>query len=464
MGPLGWRLGSGVWPVQIVPPERLGEELVACVRRIGAPATRLDARRWESGAYRPVPTIIEAACMIYTRNGVADIAHARADQRNLRQTTQAIRAEIDEARAAGAKIVLFVTGIPGAGKTLCGLNAAFGDEAWRGTFLTGNPTLVHVLREALARDACSGKGDIGLARRRMEGVIQQLPRFRNHYVVARDECPAERVVVIDEAQRCWSADYAVRKTRDKPVRLTDSEPGHLLEIVGRHGGFAAIICLVGSGQEIHDGEGGLAEWGNALRTRPEWRAIAAPDAAGVGDPRRHLGALPGLRAQAMLHLDVPVRQIRSTAAAAWVDAVLRGDADEAALIAETACGVPFFVVRDVAVLRSALRGLARGPGAPDCSRVPARRGCARKDWARNCRTWMRVPWHTGFSIIFRPMCARPTRWNRWRRSSPVRALSLTMSGCVGTRTWCARTGRGWHAISPARNGRSCAAARRLPIS
>ena len=359
-GSIGLALGSGVWPVQIVPPERLGEELVACVRRIGAPATRLDARRWESGAYRPVPTIIEAACMIYTRNGVADIAHARADQRNLRQTTQAIRAEIDEARAAGAKIVLFVTGIPGAGKTLCGLNAAFGDEAWRGTFLTGNPTLVHVLREALARDACSGKGDIGLARRRMEGVIQQLPRFRNHYVVARDECPAERVVVIDEAQRCWSADYAVRKTRDKPVRLTDSEPGHLLEIVGRHGGFAAIICLVGSGQEIHDGEGGLAEWGNALRTRPEWRAIAAPDAAGVGDPRRHLGALPGLRAQAMLHLDVPVRQIRSTAAAAWVDAVLRGDADEAALIAATACGVPFFVVRDVAVLRSALRGLARG--------------------------------------------------------------------------------------------------------
>ncbi len=353
-------LGSGVWPVQVMTPAALGAGLIGIVRSIAAPRVPLDALRWENGAYRPVPTIIEAACMIYTRNGVAEIAQARADQRNLQETTRAIRAEIDAARMTGAKIVLFVTGIPGAGKTLCGLNAAFGDEAWRGTFLTGNPTLVHVLREALARDACTQRGDIGLVRRRMEGVIQQLPRFRNHYVVQRGECPAERVVVIDEAQRCWSAAYAVRKTRDKPVPLHDSEPGHLLEIIGRHEGFAAIICLVGSGQEIHDGEGGLAEWGVALRARPEWRAIAAPDCAATGDPRRQLGALHGLRAQPLLHLDVPVRQIRSTAAAAWVDAVLRGDGEEAAWIAEDADGVPFWIVRDVSALRSALRGLARG--------------------------------------------------------------------------------------------------------
>ena len=360
----GLALASGVWPVLLLPPEGLGAGLVACVERIGPPTAALDARLWESGAYRPVPTIIEAACMIYTRNGVADIAQARADQKNLRQTTQAIRLAIDEARANESKIVLFVTGIPGAGKTLCGLNAAFGTalsgEAWRGTFLTGNPTLVHVLREALARDACAGRGDIGLARRRMEGVIQQLPRFRNHYVSAHDECPAERVVVIDEAQRCWSAAYAVRKTRDKPVRLTDSEPGHLLDIVGRHAGFAAIICLVGSGQEIHDGEGGLAEWGAALRARPGWHAKAAPDTSAGGDARRQLGPVPGLRTQAILHLDVPVRQVRSTQAAFWVDAVLRGDAATAAAIAEQAGSVPFFVARDVAVLRAALRGLARG--------------------------------------------------------------------------------------------------------
>ncbi len=349
-----------VWPVHVMAPASLGAGLIGIVRSLAPPRVPLDAVQWERGAYRPVPTIIEAACMIYARNGVADIARARADQRNLHQTTQTIRAEIDAARALGEKIVLFVTGIPGAGKTLCGLNAAFGDEAWRGTFLTGNPTLVHVLREALARDACAQRGDIGFARRRMEGVIQQLPRFRNHYVVYGGECPAERVVVIDEAQRCWSAAYAVRKTRDKPVPLQDSEPGHLLDILGRHAGFAAIICLVGSGQEIHDGEGGLAEWGNALRARPEWRAIAAPDAAESGDPRRQLGAVPGLRAQPLLHLDVPVRQVRSTASASWVNAVLRDDRAAAAWIAEDAGGVPFWIVRDIGKLRGALRALARG--------------------------------------------------------------------------------------------------------
>ncbi|MEJ0048549.1 MAG: DNA/RNA helicase domain-containing protein [Rhodospirillales bacterium] len=88
--------------------------------------------------------------------------------------------------------------------------------------------------------------------------------------------------MIDEAQRCWSRDYAIRKTRDKRVVLTDSEPGHLLDIMARHQGFAALVCLVGSGQEIHDGEGGLAEWGIALAGRPHWRVVAPPDALTAG--------------------------------------------------------------------------------------------------------------------------------------------------------------------------------------
>jgi hypothetical protein len=358
--------GCGVAPVQALAPAKLGEGLTGILRRLGPPSAPLDPAQWVRGAYRPVPTIIEAACMLYARHGVAAIAEARADQRNLRETTQAIRDALAVARGQDAKIVLFVTGIPGAGKTLCGLNAAFGDAAQRGTFLTGNPTLVHVLREALARDAHRhghGHGHgmaMRAARRRMEGVIQQLPKFRNHYVVHPQERPAERVVVIDEAQRCWSREYAVRKTRDKPAPLTDSEPGHLLDILGRHAGFAAMICLVGSGQEIHDGEGGLATWGAALRRRPDWRVVAAPDAAAGEDARRQLGQLPGLRAQPLLHLDVPVRQVRSPAAAAWVDAVLRGDGAEAAWIAHDAGGVPFWLVRDLAPLRAALRGLARG--------------------------------------------------------------------------------------------------------
>lgn len=355
--PLIW---AGVSPVRQTRPEHLGRELTAIGRAIGAPSPPLDAAVWLRGAYRPVPTIIEAACMLYARNGVADIAAARADQRNLHETTHAIRTAFAAARSEARRVILFVTGIPGAGKTLCGLNAAFGGAPDQiGTFLTGNPTLVHVLREALARDAILNGADARVARRRMEGVIQALPRFRNHYLTHADECASEAIFVIDEAQRCWSREYGVRKTRDKPVQLTDSEPGHLLDIAGRHDGFTGIVCLVGSGQEIHDGEGGLAEWGLALRARPEWSVAAAPDAVGARDSRWQLGALPGMRAEPALHLDVPIRQVRNAQAAAWVDAVLRGTVDEARDIAVER-PVPFRITRDLKALRRALRGLARG--------------------------------------------------------------------------------------------------------
>jgi hypothetical protein len=353
----------GVWqPVQTA-PEFLAETLLGLLRVIGAPARALDVAAWLRGAYRPVPTIIEAACMAYTRNGVAEIAEALADKPNLNQTTQALWREIAAAQAAGGKIILFVTGVPGAGKTLCGLNAAFSGqrENARGTFLTGNPTLVHVLRAALVNDARErGENRLG-ARRRMETVIQALPDFRSHYLAHADETTAERVIVIDEAQRCWSRDYAIRKTRDKPIQLSDSEPGHLLDIIGRHSGFAAIICLVGSGQEIHDGEGGLAEWGRALRARPEWGVCAPPDAIGAADTRWQLGPVPGLRCVPVLHLDVPVRQVRSTVASRWVDCVLQGDDAGARRLADAeAAGVPFFLTRDLGALRNGLRALARG--------------------------------------------------------------------------------------------------------
>jgi len=114
----------------------------------------VDVAGWEHSAYRPVPGIVDAARTLYARNNVAEIADAGAEARNLRETTQAILAACRDAREAHRHVVLFVTGTPGAGKTLCGLNVVFGAERHQhATFLTGNPTLVHVLREALVRDS-----------------------------------------------------------------------------------------------------------------------------------------------------------------------------------------------------------------------------------------------------------------------------------------------------------------------
>ena len=328
-----------------------------------ASGPELDVEAWLVAPYRPVPTIVEAACMLYARHGVADIHAARADTTNLSLTTDAILAEIDAARVAGRKLALFVTGIPGAGKTLCGMNAAFGaPDATRATFLTGNPTLVHVLREALVRDATKAGADRRAATQKMEGVIQRLPDFRNTYVTRSSEIPAERIVVIDEAQRCWSRNYAVAKTRDRSPPLRDSEPGHLLEIMGRHAGFAAIVCLVGGGQEIHDGEGGLAEWGTALRASGDpWLVRAAPDVVGAGDLRHCLGRLPDLRSIPALHLGVSVRQQHGPHASAWVDHVLAGRADAAAdAAADQPDGNPFLLTRSLRAMRIWLRSAARG--------------------------------------------------------------------------------------------------------
>ena len=85
----------------------------------------IDPAGWEHAAYQPVPNVIEAACLLYDRNDVADIATARADAVNLTLTTGRIAAILAQARASQTKAILFVTGIPGAGKTLCGLNVAF---------------------------------------------------------------------------------------------------------------------------------------------------------------------------------------------------------------------------------------------------------------------------------------------------------------------------------------------------
>jgi hypothetical protein len=355
-----WLFWDAVAPVQQIVPERLGDFLGEVVDDIGVPAVALEASAWLRGAYCPVPTIIEAARMTYARHGVEEIRNARADQTNLRETAAAIRECIEAARAVGGKVALFVTGIPGAGKTLCGLDTIFSGDWADATFLTGNPTLVHVLREALVRDAVDRDGDRRVASPRINSRIQKLPDFRNEYVQYADRAPPERVAVIDEAQRCWSRDYAIRKTRDKPVPLSDSEPGHLLDILGRHEGFAACVCLVGSGQEIHDGEGGLAEWGRALAARPDWRVMAPHDVLHDDDPRWVLGELPDVRRVGLLHLKVAIRQIRSTVAMQWVDAVLRGDAVSAAALAADGGGVPFCVTRSLRQGRAAVRARARG--------------------------------------------------------------------------------------------------------
>ena len=340
---------AGATPVveatRLLLPQVLGDLAALC------PPLPHDPAAWAGAAYRPVPSLIGAACLLYARHDVTALTLAQAGRGGLARTMAAVTAAVQDAQAGGKHLVIFVTGAPGAGKTLCGLNLAFGTRD--ATFLTGNPTLVHVLREALVRDAAGRGVDRRAAQQRMAGVIQALPAFRDHYVRHAD-APPERLVVIDEAQRCWTSAHAVGKTRNRPVPLLDSEPGLLLDAMARHTGWAVLVCLIGGGQEIHDGEGGLAGWGTALATRPGWRAVAAPCTGRAADPRQRLGS-PRLDWDQDLHLSAPVRAIDAPDAVAWVDAVLAGDAAAAMEVACAAGGVPFQVTRSLAALRRALR-------------------------------------------------------------------------------------------------------------
>jgi hypothetical protein len=173
----------------------------------------------------------------------------------------------------------------------------------------------------------------------------------------------DRLIVFDEAQRAWDAAKARLGTRNKPSKLTMSEPAHTLEIMGRHEGWAVIVALIGNGQEINTGEAGLREWGNCVAASGgAWRAVAAARAVEAADPVQRLteGWPAWLERDDELDLTVPVRSVRDRAGAAWVDAVLRGAVAEARDIAGGTPDLPFLLTRDLDALRAALRRLARG--------------------------------------------------------------------------------------------------------
>ncbi|WP_043364672.1 DNA/RNA helicase domain-containing protein [Belnapia sp. F-4-1] len=359
--PLIWH---GVAPVLLASRATLGPLLREALAAIGPPARPLSPAAWEMAPYRPVPTVLEAATLLYRRHSVAELAEARADAPNLTRTTAAIGQAIEAARRNKAHSVVFVTGIPGAGKTLCGLNVVFGALREHGAaFLTGNVPLVSVLREALARNAAPMGGKArGRAHAEASRVLQNVHRFLDEHVTNRAHEAPEHVIVFDEAQRAWDARQATRDTQRRTSRLTMSEPAHALEIMGRHHDWSVIVALIGNGQEINTGEAGLAEWGRVIAADSRWRAVAARRVLEAAEPAQRLaeGQPDWLAIDDNLDLAVPMRSVRDAAGAPWVDAVLRDESDLAWRIAAEAGGVPFYVTRDLDAARVALRTFCRG--------------------------------------------------------------------------------------------------------
>jgi hypothetical protein len=342
----------GVTDVYEVLPDKLAPLLKDVLGKL--PARPFDIEGWEYAAFKPVPTIIEAARALYDRHGVAEIKEARADTINLSRTTAAISRAIREAQAQSQYVIVFVTGIPGAGKTLCGLDVVFSGDA-DATFLTGTLPMVYVLKAALAEDTAKRQtGSKRATDHKTKAKIESVVGFVRDNI-ARAEPPHEHVIVFDEAQRAWDAEYGARK-----FDHTQSEAAIMLDVMRRHKDYAVIVALVGHGQEINTGEAGLEEWGNALLERPAWQIHAAPGVLQGHDRKKRLfdEAPANLRIEAELHLDVPIRNIRSPKAAGWIDASLRNNRAEARDLAGD--DLPIYLTRSLAELKVALRAKARG--------------------------------------------------------------------------------------------------------
>lgn len=260
--------GDNVASTLCISPGELFSRMRLIAERLNQPT--FDPNLWADSGYLPTPTIIEAAQALYASHNVEDIARSEADTQNLGQTSQQLLQLIHDARINKRKIICFVTGVPGAGKTLVGLNIASihanREENEYSVFLSGNGPLVAVLQEALARDRSSRTGDsISATRKETESFIQNIHRFRDEYL--HGGVPPEKVAIFDEAQRAWDKEQASDFMRRKRgiVDFDKSEPEFLIEVMDRRQDWAFIIALVGGGQEINKGEAGLAGW---MRLRP----------------------------------------------------------------------------------------------------------------------------------------------------------------------------------------------------
>lgn len=336
-----------------------------------------DYKAWENSEYLPTPTIVEAAQALYRGHNVHDITRSDAGAENLTVTTDEINRIIDHSKEHGRKSICFVTGVPGAGKTLVGLNIAIqrsdAQQGEHAVFLSGNYPLVTVLQEALARDKVEQESLRGnrlskaSALRSTSAFIQIIHKYRDSFV-GNNDVPPERVAIFDEAQRAWTHDMIEKfmATKKGVSPFPYSEPEFLISTMDRHQDWAVIICLVGGGQEINTGEAGLPEWFDSLRRAfPNWDVYITPQ---LNDDEYRRGRswdsmIEGLQtyAHSELHLATSVRSFRTPDLAAFVKAVLDSETDAAKLLYQRIKDkYPIVLTRDLGKAKTWVRSKCQG--------------------------------------------------------------------------------------------------------
>ena len=350
--------------------DNIGKTISLAIENITAPS--LLSKDWVNSRYSPTPTIIEAAQAMYRNHSVEDISRNDAGAQNLSATTAAIGTIIDDCKQKNKKAICFVTGVPGAGKTLAGLNIANNrhqfDSEEHAVFLSGNGPLVDVLQEALAKDRAAREGTtIRDARRETKAFIQIIHKFRDEALTS-ELPPIEKVAIFDEAQRAWDkenlSDFMKRKKGVPDFQ--QSEPEFLISIMDRHQDWATIVCLVGGGQEIYTGEAGIEDWFRALREDyPNWKVYLSDrmtDSEYIGSSNIEQ-LLDGCdySYEPSLHLGVSLRSFRSEKLAAFTKALLDNLPGEASsLYQELNKNYPILITRDFNKAKAWVKKKARG--------------------------------------------------------------------------------------------------------
>lgn len=365
---------------------------------------------WIISPYAPTPTIIEAAKTLYENHSVENITRHEADKVSTDKTIEYILDVIQRSKLNQEKSICFVTGVPGAGKTLVGLDVAIKQTYQRqnepvknegAVYLSGNGPLVAVLTEALAQDnhkKCKAKGEkkkMTDSRREVAKSIQMIHRYRDN-MLAKIKNPVENgvleidptkavkmesagfgevehVAIFDEAQRSWTykrlADYLKRGgTYGNKLKVPNfplSEAAFLIWSLDQREDWATIICLVGGGQEINTGEAGISEWIKALNEQfPHWNVYISPK---LTEPEYAEGKVNELLKNncnvtysESLHLGVSLRSYRAEKLSAFVHALLSFDENASALYNEIKDKYPIVLTRDMAKARKWLHDKVRG--------------------------------------------------------------------------------------------------------
>lgn len=358
-----------------VHPGAFRDTVDSMLRTIGGAS--LDHEQWSRSSYRPTPTIVEAARTLYAQHSVEAIARFDAGARNLSVTSNRIEELVDEAKTTRQKYICFVTGVPGAGKTLVGLNVATRrrdeGEVTHAVFLSGNGPLVNVLREALTRDEVARQKERGAIVRKgrvgeqVKAFIQNVHHFRDEALTDAGP-PAEHVTIFDEAQRAWTLRQTANFMRRKRSHedFSQSEPEFLISCMDRHKDWAVIVCLVGGGQEINTGEAGIDTWLEAVGTKfPDWHMFISSQLTdseyAAGQAIDKVRQRKNVHFDDSLHLAVSMRSFRAEHVSGFVKALLDCEKNQARnAIAHFLDRYPIAVTRDLNLAKQWIRDHARG--------------------------------------------------------------------------------------------------------